>query len=46
MPKDQKSPKLGHIGWGIDKPGLVIPNPGFNDAREKYYINYWDNTKN
>jgi hypothetical protein len=46
MPKDQQSPKLGHIGWGIDKPGLVTPNPGINDAREKYYINYWDNTKN
>jgi hypothetical protein len=37
---------LGQIGWGVQKPGLATPNKTISEAREKYYINYWDNTKN
>ena len=47
MPNDSmSSPKLGQIGWGVQKPGLATPNKTISESREKYFINYWDNTKN
>ena len=46
LPKDERQLAIGEIGWGISKPGLVAPSNAIQQAREKYYINYFDNTKN